>query len=797
MKQYENVFRAKNTLYAREFDSETKVSNITPITYIPSLWIPTNEPTEFISLYKSKPLKKLSFNSKKEYSESKKLYESSNIDVYGHSNDILSWIRENYPVPTDSIHDFRTWYIDIEVTETETQKSKSPTAWKPEECDLPITLIQIYDSFNKEFYILGLKDWIQKDKFTSSYGKVNYWKMSSEENLLKAFIKLINTRKPTVLIGFNSRAYDYPYITNRIAKVLDGLDTIVDGKNNPEIIKGSFTRQLSPVDNIEFDWQEDRLSPSRSYMTFIWSGIFLEDFRELYQKYTFNNLPSYSLESVATFELGDGKVSHDSFISFSSLYLGDHRDYTLSSDKENYTELDKLKLRIDSGEDYIQEFKEESYNLFVTYGIKDIELLIDLENKLKLYSLAQFISYTTGCTTDDVRGTLKQWHNYLFNEAYKTNKLLPLKSPFKDESSVQFVGGWTHASRNYSEWVSSLDYTSLYPSIMMWCNMGLESLVEYKDLPKEVLDIKQKYFINYSNEIDKSEFPEIEAEFIENVLRNSSVRDEIHNTLEKYNLCATPNGVFFNKQQRTLLSVMIENLMVDRKKAKKDMKRVENEIELLKKQTLNDEIKNKIYLLGLERDAFEARQMSLKVLLNSLYGSLSLDANTFAGSPEYFSLSVTSTGRIANRLIAEEQSIEVDRLVGEKTINKLYNIVQADTDSIVGGSLIEVDEKEIKIEDFFDKASGELEERRENDFIKHIDYEYLTPSVNVNLEKLEQKRIKYIMKHKVKKRLFKIKVQGKEVILTEDHSCMVRRNGRIIEVSPKDIVLGDELILKD
>jgi DNA polymerase elongation subunit (family B) len=118
----------------------------------------------------------------------------------------------------------------------------------------------------------------------------------------------------------------------------------------------------------------------------------------------------------------------------------------------------------------------------------------------------------------------------------------------------------------------------------MWANLGTDTLVEYKDLPKEVMDIKKKYFIHYSKDIDKKEFPNIEARFIEDVLRNPEVRDEIHNVLVKYNLSATPNGVFFRKDRRSVFSELIEQLMVDRKTAKKEMKRAEAEVEKIKKE---------------------------------------------------------------------------------------------------------------------------------------------------------------------------------------------------------------------
>ena len=69
-------------------------------------------------------------------------------------------------------------------------------------------------------------------------------------------------------------------------------------------------------------------------------------------------------------------------------------------------------------------------------------------------------------------------------------------------------------------------------------------------------------------------------------------------------------------------------------------------------------------------------------------------------------------------------------------------------------------------------------------------------SVNDKLEK-ENKNIKYVMRHKTTKRLFKIKVNGKEVILTEDESMVVLRDGKLERVKPTELRKGDGIITND
>ena len=47
---------------------------------------------------------------------------------------------------------------------------------------------------------------------------------------------------------------------------------------------------------------------------------------------------------------------------------------------------------------------------------------------------------------------------------------------------------------------------------------------------------------------------------------------------------------------------------------------------------------------------------------------------------------------------------------------------------------------------------------------------------------------------KVKKRLFKIKCTGDEVVVTEDHSIIVSRNNQLISCKPMDILKTDKVI---
>jgi intein/homing endonuclease len=55
--------------------------------------------------------------------------------------------------------------------------------------------------------------------------------------------------------------------------------------------------------------------------------------------------------------------------------------------------------------------------------------------------------------------------------------------------------------------------------------------------------------------------------------------------------------------------------------------------------------------------------------------------------------------------------------------------------------------------------------------------------------------IEYVMRHKTKKKLFKITTEnGKSVTVTEDHSVMIDRDGELLECKPTEILETDLII---
>lgn len=111
-------------------------------------------------------------------------------------------------------------------------------------------------------------------------------------------------------------------------------------------------------------------------------------------------------------------------------------------------------------------------------------------------------------------------------------------------------------------------------------------------------------------------------------------------------------------------------------------------------------------------------------------------------------------------------------------------------DSVDGESIINTKEGEFTIEELYNKYNG-LSIRKDKEVIPVNFY-----SLNWTEESgLYYSKVKNIIRHKTKKKKWRLKAGGKEIIVTNDHSLIVFRDGIKIEVKPNEIKKGDKVLV--
>ena len=146
--------------------------------------------------------------------------------------------------------------------------------------------------------------------------------------------------------------------------------------------------------------------------------------------------------------------------------------------------------------------------------------------------------------------------------------------------------------------------------------------------------------------------------------------------------------------------------------------------------------------------------------------------------------------------IPENHDLFVQEGFVNKTDKDAYQ-VYSDTDSVVGETIIKVNGKDIKIEDLWNNYGKIIDSNKEVKDTKSL--KCFTDFVNNNF-KIESKRITNIIRHKVSKKLYKVKLYDgdiiKEVIITEDHSIMCKRGDTLLEIKIGEIKDGDKLLYR-
>ena len=689
----------------------------------------------------------------------------------GLTDPISRYIRDNYWQKKQYNNNPKIWYLDIE-TRTNTVSQGFP---EPSEALEPISLIQIFDSELKTMVIFGLRDWEARDDYKLDYN-VKYFKCKDEVELISNFNKLFKNLDPLIIYAWNGSNFDYPYLFNRSKKL--GIP-IFDSHGNATL---GTTRN----DN-----------GSISFKLTV-PGHFFIDLLDVYKKFVLKPRTSYSLDNIAKVELNDSKVQHDEFLDFDSFYTGENYHISETAYEDTVREeIRQLQIRKSKGENVESELEKLISFQFVYYGIYDVYLLKKLDDKIKLSHILLNMSSLMGSQISDMMGTIKKWMIYICNEAYKRKLIAPAET---EHSDPYIVGGFVRPPVvGKHRWVMSADADSMYPLLSIAAyNMSPETFIPVSKLPSDL----REYILKYFNDQDEDKRSELSEE----------VWTEIQKLLAKYNYSLAINGAVFTKDFKGIIPELVENIYGDRKKAKKTMlhyhsvkanietyinehKEFSNEDHELKDPleynsynglSLND-LKRLIDECDKKGILFEVEQMTLKILINSLYGALGKKQFLFFN--EKIAQAITGNGRFFIKMLADNIELNLQQM---KPYNGKY-MLYGDTDSCVGSTKITLKDETMTIADLYDNMTGEIEVRGKDNFIKHVNTEKYALSVNSNFE-LEHKHIKYVMKHKVSKRMFKIKVNGNELIVTEDHSIMVKRDNKLISCKPYEIKETDELM---
>ena len=558
----------KNILY-RGYDSNgDRVQE--KISYKPALYLETTNPehSKWKSLH-GKPLEQMRFDSMKEASEFVKTYKGvDGYNIHGNDRYDAAFIQSKHPGKIDFIPE------NVETYFLDIETDYNDGFPNPDVADQSILTIALKSSKEDVYRVWGMKDY---DANASSTGlKIDYYHYHDEASMLQAFMVWWASSPPDIISGWNIRFFDVPYLVNRVSRV---LGTHVAKNFSPwRLVDEKMIRMMG-----------------KEQLAFNIRGVEQLDYLDLFKKfgYKYGNQESYKLDHIANVVLGTKKL--------------------------DYTDVGSLK-----------KLYEQDFQRFVDYNIVDVELIEQMEDKVGLINLVLTMAYLGGVNYTDTLGTTAIWDSIIFRRLAQRHIAIPTR---KENHKTEFAGGYVKEPQTgMHDWVMSFDLNSLYPNIIIQCNMSPETLIPQTRVeglnPDKVLDATDPVI-----DIDVS---------------------------------VAANGSCYRKDKQGILPEIIQEMYDTRVTIKQKMIKAQQ----------RKEVEGGNPSLEREIARCETEQMAVKILLNSLYGAM---ANLWF---RYFDIriaeGVTLTGQSVIRYAEKHINDYLDEALGETK----DRVIAIDTDSV-------------------------------------------------------------------------------------------------------------------
>jgi DNA polymerase elongation subunit (family B) len=601
MSFYTSVERYGNKLLYRGYTQAGKRIQ-KKIWFKPTLFTKShNAETDWKSLIGNKPLRPIHFESMSEATAyTKSMGEVENHEIHGMWNFIFQYIRERFPhAPSYNSNHINVNTIDIEVASDDGFPD-------PDRAEKEVISIACYSTFDKVWRIWGLGDYdVSKSYIFEKFpdANVQYIKCKDEIDLLNSFLTQWSKEEycPDVITGWYVRVFDIPYLVNRIRRVM-GEDA---------------ANRLSPWKKID----QKSVSIFKKVTTlYEIKGIRILDYLDLFKKFGHaygSNHESYKLDYIAHVVLGEKKLSYQEYGNLHTLY-------------------------------------KENHQLFIDYNLRDIELVVRMDQEAMLLDLVYQMAYKAGVNYSDTLGTTAIWDAFIHRELYAKRIAVP---PTKEIFNPGYPGAYVKEPKpGMYDWVVSFDLNSLYPNLIVQYNISPETLRREPGHPNSV-----EHWMNKKGKVNS-----------------------------KFSVAA--NGSVYNKDKMGILPEIIVKLYDERREMKNKMLKYKDAYEQSKNP--QDEI---------EANKYDNAQTSIKLFLNSLYGAL---GNKWF---RYFNLSmaegITLSGQLSILWSEKVMNDKMNQVMGTEGVDY---VIAIDTDSLYVnfGPLVEKFNPKDPVK-FLDKVSEE------------------------------------------------------------------------------------------
>lgn len=683
------------------------------------------------------PVREERFNSVADMNDFVRRYKDIPDEVWGNKNPVPQFIYEKFGKTVEyDASLIRGAFIDIEVMTRERVGDTWLDGGFPvaSEARFPVNAICHYDTETKTYHVFTLAKWNrEKSCYPELASKVQYHYCDSEKTLLLQWIVLVQRRYPHYFSGWNIEKFDIPYLVNRMNQVI--------GKE--------FTAKLSPWHKIEHHTVNTMYGEEDVYDI---CGIATLDYLELYKKHIFVPRESYTLDFIAECELGEHKKEFE----------GTHGSF----------------------------FWDDPQG-FVDYNVRDVDLVVRMNDKLQLINLVESLAYFAGINYVETFSPIRTWDTLIYRECMNRGIAIPLNDNKSERE--EYEGAYVFPTKNgMYQSIVSFDVASMYPNCNRSWNIGSDAIINGEEHTKILCRIIEEC-VRHKN-IELAQLARSGTSFVE-YYKENGMPSYVTDVLSRYGVSMTPNWQFFRTDKESIFTKLQSDLYFGRKADKKkaqEYAQKEKDLHIKLEANPND--------LNLQKEYAEAKHMKVvyntsqqvkKILLNSYYGA--------TGSPFFryydkrLAQATTLSGQNLIRKTAKNISAFIGHIIGDPDNFENKYIVAGDTDSVGSDSIIYVNGKRMTIAEYYDSVNAEFvkQDTINNNYVKKVygDYTYSVDNNNV-----VKTKIHYIMKHRVSKQMYTLKIDNKSVKVTCDHSIIVRRDGKLISCTIMDLRPDDKIV---
>lgn len=256
------------------------------------------------------------------------------------------------------------------------------------------------------------------------------------------------------------------------------------------------------------------------------------------------------------------------------------------------------------------ELAASDWKTFVDYNIQDVHLLVKLEEKLKFLEIARMLAYK-GCTNFEAAlGKVAIVTGAVAIQASKQGYVIPTFPNNMERESYE--GGYVRdPEKGLQKAVVSFDVNSLYPNTIITLNISPET---------KVGKVVSGDFENFTGDLTVR---------LINGKTHSLSADKFKTFLTKEQISLSKAGVLYSQKNKGVIPNLIDEIYSDRVKTKQELTK-------LKKNKNKDDRAQQLKITY-----FDTLQYTLKILLNSIYGTFANKHSSLMDIDHATSITVT------------------------------------------------------------------------------------------------------------------------------------------------------------